>query len=238
MKTKLQIALMITAMIISMGCKKSVEAVELDGGAVNVTNAIIGASTLNMMTSNNVISANNTISGNNYSILPIKSGQNSLSFGLPPVAATQTSGAKPATVYYTQNIVVDNTSNYSLFLTGTSTAAVENVLIKETYTRTYADSVCGVRFINLAPGSNPISVNIKGSANGTETTSLAYKAYSNFVQHPAKKINPSYIFEFRDAATGSLITSYTLNTPYFHNVTLCLRGIVGGSTGVILDQDY
>jgi len=219
-------------------CKKEITTARLNGGSINVTNAIIGAPSLNMMSPNAVASASNIISTNNFAIMPVKSGENSLSFGLPPVATTATAAAIPATVYYTQNLTMENIGNYSLFLTGTSLSAIDNVLIKETYTRMYTDSVCGVRFINLAPGSNPISVNLKGSSNGSEVPSLAYKAYSDFVKYAAKSVNATYVFEFRDAATGNLIKSYTLKTPYFHNVTLVLRGIVGGANGIVLDNDY
>jgi hypothetical protein len=216
-------------------CKKSVDVLQLDGGSINVTNAIVGASTLNMMTPNGVISASNTISANNYAIMPVKSGSNSLSFGLAGVAATSTDPAIPAVVYDTQTVSIDNTSRYSLFLAGTSTSAIDNILIKESYTQIYADSVCGIRFINLAPSSNSINVNLQGSANGSEASNLAYKAYSNFKQYPAKMVNASYIFEFRDATTGNLLATYKLSTPYFHNVTLCLNGF---GTGVILDKDF
>ena len=124
-----------------------------------------------------------------------------------------------------------------MFLTGTSPSAIDNVLIQENYTRTYADSVFGVRFINLAPGSNPISVDIQGNANGTEAASLAYKAYSGFNKHPATAAIISYTFEFRDAASGKLLASYTLNTPYFHNSTLCFSGSAGNYS-IIEDDDY
>lgn len=236
MKTNLKFTLMIGTAVIFFGCKKSIDAVSLDGGSINVTNAIVGASTLNMMITNGVVSASNTISGNNYAIMPVRSGQVPLSFGLPPVAATENSAAIPAAIYYSQTLSVDNTSRYSLFLTGTSLTAIDNVLIKENYTQTYADSVCGVRFMNLAPGSNPISVNLQGNATGSEAAGLAYKAYSDFKQYPAKSANASYTFEFRDASTGTLITTYRLSTPYFHNVTLCLRG--APASGIILDKDF
>lgn len=218
-------------------CKKDA-AVTLDAGAINVTNAVIGAPTLTLITSPSIVSSSNQISANNFAFMPVVSGQTAIKIAVPAVAATATAAATSEVVYYNQTLAVDNNTNYSLFLIGASPAAVENVLIKETYTRTYADSVCGVRFINLAQGNTPVSVNIKTQANGSEVASIAYKAYTDFKKYPAKKVNSSYIFEFRNAATGVLITSYTLTTPYFHNVTLALRGTIGGSTGVILDNNY
>lgn len=222
-------------------CKNADEKVYPAAGAINVTNAVIGGATITMTTNNSIGSiAANTIGNNASSFLPLVGGQTQVNLSVPAVAATTSTPAKPAVLYYNQPLTIDNTTNYSLFLTGTSPTTIENVLIKESYLRTYPDSTCGVRVINLAPGSNPISVNIKGNANGSEVSSLAYKALSDFKTHPAKKVNTSYIFEFRDAGTGSIITTYTLATPFFHNVTLCLRGIVNGSpaAGITLDNDY
>lgn len=223
-------------------CKKSDDTVQASGGAINVTNAVVGGASLTLQTNNNVISNGNSVAANGYAFMPIANGQTLIGLVVPAKAATATTAAIPAVTYYSQTLAVDNTTNYSLFLTGTSPATVDNVLIKENYTRTYADSVCGVRFINLAPGSNPISVNIKGSANASEVTSLAYKAYSNFKQYPAKSVNKTILFEIRDAATGALLyptngSGFTLNVPYFHNVTLAYRG-TGTSVGIILDNNY
>jgi hypothetical protein len=234
---KLNLLFLIVAVFAAASCSKTPDTLLLDGGAVNVINAVVGGTTITLTTNASISSGSNTtISSNNYGIIPIVSGQTAVNIGVPAVAATNTAPAIPAFTYYNQTITVNNADNYSLFLTGASPSAIDNVLIKESYTHTYADSVCGVRFINLATGSNPISVNVKGNANGSEVASLAYKAYSNFLQYPAKRVNPSYIFEFRDATTGNLITSYTLTTPYFHNVTLCLRG--SPASGVILDNDF
>jgi len=220
-------------------CKQNDVNPQPDNGSLNVTNAVIGGATINLTagTAPYLTSSSNAVSGNNYAFLPVPSGNTQISLATPALAATSTSAAIPSVTYYTGNISVDKNAYYSLFLTGTSPSAVDNVQIKETYTRTYPDSTFGVRFINLSPGSNPISVNIKGAANGSEVGTLAYKAYSDFNKHPAKLVNPSYIFEFRDQVSGLLLTSYTLTTPYFHNVTLCLRGKTG-AYGVILDNDY
>jgi len=220
-------------------CKQNNINPEPDNSVLNITNAVIGGATVNLTagTAPYLTSGNNAISSNNYAFLPIPAGNIPITIAVPASAATSTSAAIPSVIYYNNNVNVSANSNYSLFLTGSSPSAVDNVLVQENYARSYADSVCGVRFINLSPGSNPVSVNVKGNANGSEVSNLAYKAYSNFNQHPAKKVNSSYVFEFRDQATGTLLTSYTLTTPYFHNVTLCLRGATG-SYGVILDKDF
>ncbi|WP_439697435.1 hypothetical protein ACFGVS_03270 [Mucilaginibacter sp. AW1-7] len=237
MKTLNSIILTLVALAYLTSCKKEVST-DLDAGVVNVTNAVIGGSTVTLIADQSIVSTSNTVAVNNYAIIPIRSSENRLTLGTAAVAATSTAPAIPSVTYYNQPITITSESNYSLFLTGPSPSAVESVLIKETFPYAYKDSICAVRFINLAQGNTPVSVNIKGQANGSEAASVAYKAYTDFKQYPAKKINPNYIFEFRNAGTGTLITSYTLTTPYFHNVTLALRGAIGGSTGVILVNNY
>lgn len=181
-----------------------------------MVNTVVGGATLTLGTSAITVA-------NNASVLaPIYAGQTPVSL------ATAATATVPSVSYYNQTIPTVNSGNYSLFLAGASPSAVDAVLITENY-KNYTDSLCGVRFINLAPGSNPVSVNIKGSANGSEASSLAYKAYTDFKQYPAKKVNTSYIFEIRNASTGTLITSYTMTTLGFLNVTIALRGLVNGS---------
>jgi hypothetical protein len=238
MKTLKPLILILGINTCLFACKTETTVTPLSG-AINVTNAVVGGAFLTMST-NGLTAGANTIANNSSAYLPIIAGQVQVQVGIPAIAATLTTAAVPAVNYYNQSLTINNVGNYSLFLTGASPSAVESVLINETYPRTYSDSVCAIRFINLAPGSNPISVNIKGNANGSEVATLGYKAYTSFLQHPAKRVNPSYVLEFRDAGTGNLITSYTLSTPFFHNVTLALRGIVGGSPapGVIQDNDF
>jgi hypothetical protein len=240
MKTLINATLTLSVIACLHSCKQNNVIPNPNAGAINITNAVIGGSTLDFTTggATNLTSANTTVSSNGYSFLPVAGGQQQITLNIPAVPASPGVPATPAVTYFSGSLFFNANSNYSLFLAGPSPAAVDDVLIKENYTRTYADSVFGVRFINLAPGSNPISVDIRGNANGSEVASLAYKAYSAFNQHPAQAVNTSYVFEFRDAATGNLITTYTLNTPFFHNVTLALRGTVGGSVGVILDKDF
>jgi len=213
-------------------CKKS-DNVYTSSGAINITNAIVGGGTL---TFNGIMQ---TISVNAYQTLPVNSGQQVISLYVAGKPATATAPAVPAIPYYTSSLNVSNGAFYSLFLSGTY-PTVDSLTIKEQAPFLYSDSVYSVRFINLSQGGVPISVNIKGNANGSEASSLSYKAYSTFITHPAIRATPTYVFEFRNATTGTLVTSYTLTTPYFHKVTLALGGVVGGSPSpsVIRDNDY
>lgn len=129
-------------------------------------------------------------------------------------------------------------SIHTLFLTGTSTTP--DTLFTEDHPPLYlpSDSVTGIRFVNLSAGSNPVSVNIKGQPAGSETGNLPYKGITEFKRYPATSAISSYTFEFRDAATGNLLTTYTANrinyagsNPYsdfnkwqFKNSTLAILG--------------
>ncbi len=174
MKTLIQAITALSIAICLFGCNKTTDTAPIASGTINVTNVVAGGATITL-TNNGIISSNNTVGNNATAWLPLVAGNVPINLGVPAIAATATTPAIPAVTYYSQSLTVDNNTNYSLFLTGASPAAIESVLIKETYPRAYADSVCGVRFINLSPGSNPISVNIKGNINGSEVTSLAYK---------------------------------------------------------------
>ncbi len=216
MKTIIKTILALSLGICLFACTKS-NAVYTKSGAISIVNVVTGGANIYL---NN--STGGAVSNNSAATFPLLAGQVQVS--LSTLATTTV----PSVTYYNQLISMTGTGNISLFLSGPSPANVDTTRINETY-KNYADSLCGVRFINLAPGSKPISVNLKGNANGSEVNSLAYKSYSSFIPYTAKVANPSYVFEIRDAATGNLITSYTLATPYFHNVTIALRGLTGGS---------
>src|SRR5690606_34028789 len=71
-------------------------------------------------------------------------------------------------------------SIHTLFLTGTVDAP-ESILVKEELPYYAAlDSTMGLRFMNLSPGSMPISVNLKNEEAGSEARELAYKDRTGF----------------------------------------------------------
>ncbi|WP_316835501.1 hypothetical protein [Pedobacter nutrimenti] len=132
-------------------------------------------------------------------------------------------------VYYSQGQDFVNGGVYSLFLTGTS-SAVESVFMKEENIPSHTADVFGARVINLVPGGVPISVNIQGSPNGSFTNSLAYKSISKFRDVSSLASEGSKVFEFRNAITGVLLTSFTVpdfDLPKFRNITLVFAGSVG-----------
>lgn len=132
---------------------------------------------------------------------------------------------------------------YSLFLAGTTTAP--DTLFTEDVIPWYSvkDSVTGLRFINLSPGSNPITINIAGKADGSEVEQLAYKSHTVFKSYPAHANVNDYTFEFRDKVSGQLLASYNtgkmnkyastarvteVNKWLFRNSTLVFLGLPDG----------
>jgi hypothetical protein len=133
---------------------------------------------------------------------------------------------------------------YTIFLCGQVTPILksEAVIVSENipaYSST--DSVMGIRFINLSPGSDPVNVTLSTSTNINEVSNLVYKNISIFKSYSTTAAINSYTFQFRDPITNSIITSITLsginngtgsntssNNYRFRNFTLVLKGISGG----------
>lgn len=117
----------------------------------------------------------------------------------------------------------------SLFLTGTVDAP-DTLLITDTppYHPGF-DSISGIRFVNLSPGSAPISINIEGQANGSEINSLPYKGITEFKNYITTASTLNYTFEFRDMATGTLLATYTLVAAPYKNHTVAFLGIPNGT---------
>ena len=132
---------------------------------------------------------------------------------------------------------------YSLYLTGTDTLHVDTLFSKDIipYFPTTGDSLTGVRFVNLVTGSNPVSVDIAGSPNNTPVLSgLPYKTFSPFqgFSANANAINNGYTFEFRDATSDSLLSTYSLNILPFKSQTLALYGTNANGLSVMEVNNY
>src|SRR6266480_1853449 len=121
--------------------------------------------------------------------------------------------------YYSNTIQTANGSYYSLFLSGQA-PTIDTILIKDVVPYR-ADSTFGLRFINLSPNSPAVSVNLTGGANGSEVASLPYKSITEFKTYPGLAANATTSFEIRNAATGTVLVTYTFNStnpiPRFHN---------------------
>jgi len=121
---------------------------------------------------------------------------------------------------------------HTLFLTGTLTEPDTLFTTDIIPYYPFSDSSMGIRFVNLSAGSNPVSINIAGLANGSETGSLSYKGITGFKRYAATAAVSKYSFEFRDAATGTLLGSFDVtgvnalasNARRFRNFTLAFMG--------------
>ena len=207
-----QIALIIVISIVSFSsCKK--DEVELTPlASLNVTNAVVSGTTAKFG------SRTTTISNNNYTQFGLVAGDNNLY--IYPSADS----LKP---YYSNNkFAASQGEIYSLFLCG-DTLAPEGIVIKETIPyRT--DSTAGIRFINLAPASTPLSITLSTSTTVNEVSDLAYKQYTEFKSFPGL-YNSTYTFQLRDAACADPLpplATFTLSAaqvPRFANITLVIR---------------
>jgi hypothetical protein len=216
MKTTFISILMLLFVLVLASCKKQ-EIKTTPLASIQITNAVAGGSTLQFGT--NVA----MIPNNAYTAFGILTGNQSLKLS---------STIAPNEVYYNQNKDFVNGGVYSLFLTGTP-ASVESVFLKEENTPSHTANVFGARVINLVASNVPISINLQGNANGSFISSLAYKAISSFKDVSALDSEGDKVFEFRNAATGDLITSFTVpsyDLPRFRNITLVFAGIVGSET--------
>jgi hypothetical protein len=102
---------------------------------------------------------------------------------------------------------------YSLFLCGADTSSPDYLFATDSLPVFKAsDSLVGIRFVNLSTGSNPISINLEGSPNGSEVSSLHYKGITGFKNYFSNSnvTNNGYLFVIKDAASSDSLTSYNL----------------------------
>lgn len=128
----------------------------------------------------------------------------------------------------------------TLFLTGTAAMPDTLLTVDHPPYHPVADSSMGIRFVNLSPGSAPVSVNIEGQPAGSTVGSLPCKGITAFVNFAAGTANDHYTFQFRDAASGVLLAAYTLtgvgsnvynNLWRNRNITIAFYGLPGVGAG-------
>jgi len=210
MKKRFLSIMMLLSMLILASCKKQ-EIKTTPLASIKIINAVVGGTALQFGT-NSVKISNST-----YTAYGVLTGSQVLKLS---------STVAPNLVYYNQIKDFVNGGMYSLFLTGTPTV-VESVFLKEEKIPSHTANVFGVRVINLITGDMPINVNLQGSASGSFISSLAYKSISTFKDVSALDSEGDKVFEFRNVATGDLITSFTVpgyDLPRFRNITLVIFG--------------
>jgi hypothetical protein len=121
---------------------------------------------------------------------------------------------KSATLTYSGILNLNTGSIYSLFLTGADTTSPDYLFTIDSLPyHTSVDSTVGIRFVNLSTGSNPISINLEGSPNGSEVGNLAYKGITAFKDYTCNSTttNSGYLFVVRDMVTGDSLISFGIN---------------------------
>lgn len=105
---------------------------------------------------------------------------------------------------FDQLLNAENGKSYSLYILGDKPAA--DYLFFENQFIQYkpSDSATYLQCVNIS-NDQPISINIKGQANGSLVNNLPFKGATQFIELNASAENASYEFEFRDAASGELL---------------------------------
>lgn len=160
-----------------------------------------------------------------------------------------TAGSKPVF-----NLTLNLPANtiHTLFLMGTAQDPDELFTTDQLPYHAPSDSTMGIRFVNISKGSDPVSINLAGQANGSEADGIAYKGITPFKNYNASSAVSSYTFEFRDKASGELLgtcvvdginipgDSNTHNIRRFRNFTIAFLGASGGQApdrALLVDED-
>lgn len=128
---------------------------------------------------------------------------------------------------------------WSLFLSGLS-GVPDTLLVRDNIPiLTPADSLTGVRFVNLVQGGNPISIDIQGTS-GQIANNLPYKGVEDFQTFSANSTanNEGYVFEFRDAISDSLLASTPLNIVRNKSQTLVFYGSASAGLSILSVNNY
>lgn len=223
-------------------CKKTNYSSLSGGTSLTIVNAVVGSSNLvtdftgsaGSKAPDSIIYLNAlSIPYGSYSELGSYSGTTFLS--VSPITDTLLS-------LWRGQFHLTNNAIHTLFLVGPDSLHIDTLLTTDVLP-VHVDSSVGVRFVNVSPGSNPVSVDIQGRVNGSEVASLAYKGVSPFINYPATASVSSYVFEFTDVASGTLLATYTMNGVNagtgsdstsqnmlrWKNVTIALQGLPGGA---------
>lgn len=170
----------------------------------------------------------------NQAIIPYGSSlEQGIGSGINPLVVQST--ADTNTDLYEVNLQINPGAIYSFYLVGQGTTI--DTVFEQDSIPTYSTSVAGVRFINLSPGSAPMSINLQGDyPTTTEFPNLAYKEITAFKVYPDTNGISSYNFEVRDAATGNLLYTYNWNFTPTKNYTLVISGFENdsGNNGVMV----
>ena len=228
--------LCVTAVMLGIGlasCSKD-STIQYTSSSFTVVNAIIGSNTIfpNFQAGAPLIkdSLAQTVLPDAYTLFKGYVGTYHLSF-------SQLSDTTHTV--YNGTVAINPGSISTLYLCGTvaspdSLFAIDQVPV---LTNNLADSLTGIRFVNLSTGFNKgVNINLQGNPGTVIVGGLGYKGISDFVKMAAASKSPSsYTFEFRDAETNAVVATSAAVAAYptqlFKSVTVVLYGVQGG-TGI------
>lgn len=181
--------------------------------SIQITNAVIDGQTMKI---NNFL--RDSITTNSSKVISLESGLSKLY--LYPTADS----LHP---YFNKTLPLEAGSNYSLYLSG-NISSIDTIFTKEYFPK-YVDSVYGIRFVNLCINSKTLKINLSTSESVSEFNNIKYKSITNFKSYSGLSVDKSYSFQIRDSSSNALLLSYTLAPQRFLNVTLVIKGLIGGT---------
>lgn len=206
---------------IAPGCTKSTSGVVFPIASLNVVNALPNSAPL-VLVQSPIASAigqftNITpLSFGSVAVLTPLNGTDTL-YAVQQNSDTTPIGSKGVNYMFNGSLNFKAGNLYSLFITGADTTSPDYLFVQDTLSA-IRDSAVGIRFVNLSTGSNPVSINLEGSANGSEVSSLAYKNITGFKKYLNNSTTIDYLFVVRDAATGDSLTQFDfINNGSFNN---------------------
>jgi hypothetical protein len=202
---------LLTAGVYLAGCSKQLSERVYPVATLNVVNALPNSAPL-MLVQGSISSAIgdfSNISGLSYGntfVLTPASGSETF-YAVQGNADTTSAGSKGSDFMFSGTLNFKAGGIYSLFITGLDTTNPDFLFVQDTLP-VITDSAVGIRFINLSTGSNPMSINLEGSSNGSEVGNLPYKGITSFKQYVNNSTTIDYLFVVRDATTGDSLTQF------------------------------
>lgn len=123
---------------------------------------------------------------------------------------------------------------YSIYFSGNLTKP--DTLLSWDIIPVHADSTVGIRFINLSPGSEALSINLIGTSDPVSAyNSLEYRKIGPFKSYPAHAGAASeYDFEIRNAKTGDVLATFNWSYSLFKNTTVVISGVENSGDNPII----
>lgn len=230
----------VTIILLQFACKKAEIKTEALS-SINIVNAVVGGKTVRL---NSYL--RDSVVNYGFKVFGVRSD--------PAFSLKLFPSNNPNVPYFNQVVQIDANQIYSIFLTGTATNP-EAVLSKDNIGPFSTDSTVRVRFVNLVSNSNSLKITLGSTALNSpkpdQYGSIPYKNITEFKKFDLKTIQPAGTTRFviRNSTNDS-IASYTLPatgtvsiaTSRFKNITLAVKGMVGGSgtnaLGVIAIPNY